>query len=126
MRLRLMVLLLVVSSVSCTNRHWPAALGGLTPAPIPRFEHVIIVVEENANYADVIGNMADMPYLNTLAVNYGVATNYYADTHPSINNYFYLTAGLLRLSLNALGVEQMPGLAASAPDMNAFFKSKTP
>ena len=33
---------------------------------------------------------------------------------------------VLRLSLNALGVKQMPGLAASAPDMNAFFKSKTP
>src|SRR5207253_10251961 len=36
---------------------------------------------------------ADMPYLNTLATNYGVATNYYANTHPSLNNYFYLTAG---------------------------------
>lgn len=58
-----------------------------------RFEHVFVVVEENQNYDEVIGNTKDLPYLNTLAAKYGVATNYYANTHPSINNYFYLTAG---------------------------------
>jgi hypothetical protein len=63
------------------------------PPAIARFEHVFVVVEENQSYEDVIGNTADMPYLNTLATNYGVATNYYANTHPSLNNYFYLTAG---------------------------------
>jgi hypothetical protein len=58
-----------------------------------RFEHVFVVVEENQNYDEVIGNTKDLPYLNALAAKYGVATNYYANTHPSINNYFYLTAG---------------------------------
>ena len=58
-----------------------------------RFEHVFLVVEENQNYEEVIGNSKDLPYLNTLAAKYGVATNYYANTHPSINNYFFLTAG---------------------------------
>ena len=58
-----------------------------------RFEHVFVVVEENQNYDEVIGNTKDLPYLNTLASKYGVATNYYANAHPSINNYFYLTAG---------------------------------
>ena len=33
-----------------------------------RFGHVFIVVEENANYSDVIANPA-MPYLNSLAEN---------------------------------------------------------
>jgi acid phosphatase len=33
---------------------------------------------------------------------------------------------VLRLSLSALGIEQMPGSAAAAPDMNVFFKPKTP
>jgi acid phosphatase len=56
-----------------------------------RFEHVFVVVEENQNYDEVIGNTKDLPYLNTLASKYGVATNYYANAHPSINNYFYLT-----------------------------------
>lgn len=62
-------------------------------AQVPRLQHVFVLVEENQSYKDVIGNAADMPYLNSLAERYGLATNYFADTHPSINNYFYLTAG---------------------------------
>ncbi len=56
------------------------------------FGHVIIVAEENHNYADVVGS-ASMPYLNGLTTTYGLATNYYANTHPSIGNYFELTVG---------------------------------
>lgn len=57
-----------------------------------QFKHVILVVEENQNYSDIIGN-PDMPYLNSLADQYGLATNYYANTHPSIGNYMMLTTG---------------------------------
>ena len=62
------------------------------PAGFPRFGHVFIVMEENSNYASVIGN-AQMPYLNGLATEYGLATQYFANTHPSIGNYFMLTTG---------------------------------
>src|SRR2546428_2292633 len=62
-----------------------------TPRP-PSFGHVFILVEESRNYASVIGNAA-MPYLNRLADQYGLATQYYANTHPSIGNYFMLTVG---------------------------------
>jgi acid phosphatase len=34
-----------------------------------------------------------MPYLSSLASKYGLATQYYANTHPSIGNYFMLTTG---------------------------------
>jgi hypothetical protein len=61
-------------------------------AQTPRFGHVFVVVEENHSYANVIGSAA-MPYLNNLASRYGLATNYYANTHPSIGNYFMLTTG---------------------------------
>jgi acid phosphatase len=50
------------------------------------------VVEENHSFSSVIGNPA-MPYLNGLANQYGLATNYFANTHPSIGNYFMLTTG---------------------------------
>jgi phospholipase C len=53
---------------------------------------VIIVVEENHDYSSVIGSSA-MPYLNSLATQYGLATQYYANTHPSIGNYFMMTTG---------------------------------
>ena len=60
--------------------------------PAPPSAHVFVVVEENHSYSQVIGNSA-MPYFNGLAKQYGLATNYYADAHPSIGNYFMLTAG---------------------------------
>jgi len=49
-------------------------------------------VEENHGYASIIGSSA-MPYLNSLAKQYGLANNYYANSHPSIGNYFMLTTG---------------------------------
>src|SRR5271166_2231485 len=55
-------------------------------------QHVFIVMEENHSYSDVIGN-PQMPYLNSLAQTYSVAQGYFADTHPSIGNYFMLTTG---------------------------------
>jgi acid phosphatase len=53
---------------------------------------VVLVVEENSNYSQVIGS-PQMPYLNSLATQYGLATQYFANTHPSIGNYFMLTTG---------------------------------
>jgi acid phosphatase len=50
------------------------------------------VALENTNYTDVIGSSL-MPYLNGLANQYGLATQYYADTHPSIGNYLMWTTG---------------------------------
>lgn len=59
---------------------------------IPSSSHVFVVVEENHSYSQVIGS-SSMPYLNSLATKYGLATQYYANTHPSIGNYFMMTAG---------------------------------
>jgi acid phosphatase len=63
------------------------------PAGQPTFSHVVLLVEENHSYSEVIGN-SSMPYLNSLASKYGLATEYFADGHPSIPNYFVLTTGL--------------------------------
>jgi acid phosphatase len=56
------------------------------------FGHVILMIEENHSYSSVIGS-SSMPYLNGLAKQYGLATQYFANTHPSIGNYFMLTTG---------------------------------
>src|ERR1700730_14061866 len=61
-------------------------------AQVPRVEHVFLVVEENQDFSCVIGNSA-MTFLNGLAAKYAVATSYYANSHPSISNYFVLTTG---------------------------------
>ena len=59
---------------------------------VPPSSHVFLVMEENHGYKDIVGTSA-MPYLNSLITKYGLATQYYANTHPSIGNYFMLTAG---------------------------------
>jgi hypothetical protein len=56
------------------------------------FGDVFLLMEENHSYSSVIGS-SSMPYLNSLAQQYGLATQYYANTHPSIGNYFELTTG---------------------------------
>jgi len=59
---------------------------------MPQFGHVVIVLGENTGYS-VSFSSANMPYLTSLANKYGLATKYWADTHPSIGNYEALTAG---------------------------------
>ena len=61
----------------------------------PQSKHLVLVMEENQSYATVVGNTADWPNLNNLISSGALPTNYYADSHPSIGNYFMLTAGQL-------------------------------
>lgn len=56
------------------------------------FDHVFIVWLENRDYTDVIGH-ASMPYLNNLAQQYALATEFYANQHPSVGNYLMFTVG---------------------------------
>jgi acid phosphatase len=63
-----------------------------TPAT-PASKHVMIVMEENQGYSTVVGNTSVWPHLNALIGQGALATNYYADSHPSIGNYFMLTTG---------------------------------
>jgi phosphatidylinositol-3-phosphatase len=88
-------LVTALTTVSCEQRTvLPAGTvaGRGVPGVSGPFGHVFILVEENANYSDVIGDSA-MPYLNSLAGRYGLATQYYANAHPSIGNYFMITVG---------------------------------
>lgn len=61
-------------------------------AQIPAVQHVVIVVLENTNYSDVVGS-SNAPYLNGLISKGGLASNYYANVHPSIGNYLVMTTG---------------------------------
>ena len=60
---------------------------------VPASKHVVLVMEENQSYPTVVGNTTDWPNLNAIIGKGALPTNYYADTHPSIGNYFMLTTG---------------------------------
>jgi phosphatidylinositol-3-phosphatase len=54
--------------------------------------HVVVLLMENKENSDVLGSSA-APYANALARRYGVATQSFAITHPSLPNYLALTSG---------------------------------
>ena|SRR5215469_1111936 len=78
------VVLAALGLVGCTGSN-------PTPPQTGLFGHVAIVVEENRNYGSVTSS--SMPYLSGLMTQYGLATQYYANTHPSIGDYMMLTTG---------------------------------
>jgi acid phosphatase len=75
----------------CPN---PRGAGPVTPpaAALPRPDHVVIVVEENKSYSQIIGN-ASAPYINSLAAQGALFTSSYALVHPSQPNYLALFSG---------------------------------
>src|SRR5215471_2631466 len=66
--------------------------GSTSSAQVPRSRHVYIVAEENRSYEDIVGS-PNMPYLNSLLPKGAVATQFYANQHGSLENYFWVTAG---------------------------------
>lgn len=61
-----------------------------------RFDHVVIVVEENKDLSQVIGNTVDTPYINQLASIGASFTNAHGEWHPSQPNYFALFSGSMQ------------------------------
>ncbi len=79
------------------NRLLECACLGLTAGVasgtgIPRPDHVVIVMEENHSYAEVIG-VTTAPYINALAAGGALMTASNGITHPSQPNYVALFSG---------------------------------
>jgi len=77
----------------------PSPVRSQTPADtphavtLPRYDHIVIVMEENKYYDEVIGNAA-APYINTVLREEGAnLTRIYAEEHNSEGNYFWLFSG---------------------------------
>ncbi len=71
-----------------------AAPCGRTVTAPAHYQHVVIVVMENKQYSQVIGN-AGAPYLTGLAHQCATATNYAANSSPSRPNYLAMTSGTI-------------------------------
>lgn len=64
----------------------------MSAAAASQVQHVVVVELENHSYEEVVGN-SNLPYLNGLISSNALAANYYANSHPSIGNYFRLMTG---------------------------------
>ena len=63
------------------------------PAGLPVYDHVVIVVEENKDYDEIIGSFR-APYINNVLKAEGANfTQAYAEEHYSQGNYFWLFSG---------------------------------
>jgi len=70
----------------------PPTTAAAPASGLPNFSHVVVIVMENEEYSSVIG-ASDAPYINSLANQGALLTNYYGVSHPSLPNYLALTGG---------------------------------
>jgi hypothetical protein len=117
------------------------------PPPSASADHVFLIVLENHSFGEVIGNPV-APYLNGLATAHSLAADYFANAHPSIPNYFMLTAGNLETfddsftgiisddnivrALTGAGktwkayIESIPSVGYLGPDAGTYLKHHNP
>ncbi|HEY1962864.1 MAG TPA: alkaline phosphatase family protein [Rhizomicrobium sp.] len=70
-----------------------ASLGVATAADAAAPKHIFVIMMENHAYDEIIGNTKDAPFINQLASQYNVETEYYGVTHPSLPNYLAFASG---------------------------------
>ncbi len=63
-----------------------------SPTSVPRLQHIFVILFENHSYADLMYEN-DVPYIHYLARTYGLATQYYGVTHPTVPNRVGLWSG---------------------------------
>jgi len=61
-------------------------------AEMPRYDHIFVIILENHTTDEIIGSAA-APQLTALAKEYGFASNFFAERHPSEPNYVALVGG---------------------------------
>ena len=67
--------------------------GSDSVAALHRYDHILIVVEENRTETQIIGDRVNAPYINSLADGGVRLGNMFALTHPSQPNYIHLFSG---------------------------------
>src|SRR5471030_2066406 len=93
---------------------------------IPRYDHIIIVMEENHGFNELIGS-TNAPYINELAQQGALFTQSHGISHPSQPNYLALYAGSMQGITNDACLQNItpyttPNLGASLISHGFSFK----
>jgi hypothetical protein len=80
---------LVLSALAGCARAAPDAAAD---AAVPRYAHIVVIVEENKNYEQIL-DPAMAPNIAGLAAKYGDAAQFFGEVHPSEANYVALLGG---------------------------------
>ena len=82
------------------------------PASLPVYDHIVLVVEENKDYEQILGGHLHAPYIAKLAAEGASISRMFGEEHYSQGNYFWLFSG----SNQSVGFfDQVPS-AANHPD----------
>jgi phosphatidylinositol-3-phosphatase len=99
MKILALVLALLLPSISILSARPALALQENIPLPLPWaaglpvYDHIVIVVEENKDYEQIVGNK-NASYINDVLRKEGATlTKFYAEEHHSQGNYFWLFSG---------------------------------
>jgi phosphatidylinositol-3-phosphatase len=88
----------IAAAMACSAALIGAGLGLSADASggpsVPRLDHVFVIMMENTSYSDLLNPAnPDTTFIQSLAQNNGLATNYYGVTHPSLPNYVAAISG---------------------------------
>ena len=97
---------------------------GTMPISSVHYTHVIWVWMENHSYSTIIGASA-APYIDALAKECGLATNYQNISHPSLPNYVGGTAGLGLSGITQFISDCNPSAACSTTKPSIFGQGET-
>jgi phosphatidylinositol-3-phosphatase len=81
-----------VSTTSPTGAPFASSAASQSTTPVPRPDHIVVVVLENTSYEQIVGK-PEAPFLNSLEGAGALFTQSYAITHPSEPNYLALFSG---------------------------------
>ena len=107
MRIRLVAAVLLASAIAATVVGYvlPAGASGNPATPIaggpgpgqpgfPRMTHIFVIMMENTSYTDLLSPAnTNTTFIQSIANNYGLETNYSGVTHVSLPNYMAVTSG---------------------------------
>ncbi len=96
----------------------PVSASPLRAQSLPRYDHIVIVIDENKNDTEIRGNTVMAPYINgTLIPNSANFTAFVAETHPSQPNYIQFFSGAQQgiLQDGLAGTTAEPGTLAVPP-----------
>jgi phosphatidylinositol-3-phosphatase len=98
-----------VNAIVAFGRRWcaPLSVVALAAAPLaargaqvrpadlemPRYAHILVIIAENKSFAQIIGPGTRAPNINRLSREYGYASEFYAEVHPSEGNYVAMLGG---------------------------------
>jgi hypothetical protein len=78
------------AQATATGCEVPAQLAGPPPST---YDHVVVIMDENLSWSSYLN--ASLPHLKALAASCGLDSFYHAASHPSKQNYWAATSGLI-------------------------------